>query len=211
MSGRGLQSFSGLFHGVVLDIFRPFVQQDSGHQLRSFSSSDSTPTLVCAASLNQLKRLAYMYVTQLQPVCYSPTFSTALLHLNHAILHSHGEMEWRFYFALCMDYFKKVSVQYRCYADVVRAHLSMGMRSGILTSQEARQFMVELNQSIQRHAAVDQAVNSCIVDFNKAMTAPHEAQAHGLALQFEDLAMFNEFTTGDHRNLPDKKGDSTKL
>lgn len=52
-----------LFHGAVLNVFRPYQRLPHGYRMGTFTSPDSFPTEAFAASLDQLKRL--MVITHL--------------------------------------------------------------------------------------------------------------------------------------------------
>lgn len=163
--------------------------------------------------MKQLKRLLYTYVSQLQATLWSPILSCGLLHLNSALMKApprsrrrpgqgadddddDPDAEWRFYFRLSLSYLQELYKRYPMWIDVIKASLAMAVDGGNLTSAEALQIMEDITRkSGQHHGVVEHMFNSCIADFELAMTDPDRARVHELALKFDQLALFDEFTT----------------
>ncbi|KAK8034192.1 hypothetical protein PG993_009187 [Apiospora rasikravindrae] len=205
-----------LYHGTVLYILRPFLGSAATLRLQSFAAADSTLDKIFDASMNQLKRLLYIYVSQLQSNLYSPILSCGMIHLNSALMkaappppptktprenesndsNDADADEWRFYFRLSLSYLQELYKRYPMWIDVIKATLAMAVDGGNLTSAEALQIIADVTrQSGQHHLISAQVFNSCIVDFDLAITDPDRARVHELALKFDQLALFDEFTT----------------
>lgn len=172
--------------------------------MRSFSAEDSTLDKIFDASMNQLKRLLYIYVSQLQSTLYSPILSCGLMHLNSALMKAgpgkgQGKQdaeEWRFYFRLSLSYLQELYKRYPMWIDVIKANLVMAVDGGNLTSAEALKIIEDISrESGQHHGIVAHVFTSCIADFELVMTDPDRARVHELALKFDQLALFDEFTT----------------
>ncbi|KJZ77185.1 hypothetical protein HIM_03506 [Hirsutella minnesotensis 3608] len=173
--------FFGFFHGLVLDIFRPFTKSMRSKRLETFSALNSFPEEVFSASVNQLKRLLFTYVSQLQPSLYSLIFGTSVLHINNVLLRGADTFEARFYFLLCMGYMKKMHTRYPVCADIMRAHLTMALENTVVTSAEAQQLLDDIKSGGLHHMGADKAITTCIVDFDRALTGSSGARAHAMA------------------------------
>ncbi|KAK7967895.1 uncharacterized protein PG986_002172 [Apiospora aurea] len=207
-----------LYHGTILYILRPFLGSAATLRLQSFAAADSTPDKIFDASMNQLKRLLYIYISQLQSSLYSPILSCGMMHLNTALMkaattrrngngNGNGNRdeddadadaadEWRFYFRLSLVYLQELYKRYPMWLDVIKAMLAMAVDSGNLTSAEALRIIEAVaRESGQHHLISAQVFSSCIVDFDLAITDPDRARVHELALKFDQLALFDEFTT----------------
>ncbi|KAK7935942.1 conidial development fluffy [Apiospora marii] len=153
-----------LFHGTVLYLFRPFLHSAGPTpRLRSFAAADGTLDRIFDASVRQLKRLLYIYVSQLQSTLYSPILSCGLMHLNSALMKTRprpatanpddpdkggksreAEVEWRFYFRLSLSYLQELYKRYPMWIDVIKANLAMAVDGGNLTSAEALQIIDDI-------------------------------------------------------------------
>ncbi|KAK8064204.1 hypothetical protein PG996_008856 [Apiospora saccharicola] len=189
-----------LYHGTVLYLLRPFLNSAATPRLRSFAAEDSTLDKIFDASMRQLKRLLYVYVSQLQSTLYSPILSCGLMHLNSALMKATARSgdpdEWRFYFRLSLSYLQELYKRYPMWIDVIKANLAMAVDSGNLTSVEALKIIEDVaRESGQHHGIVAHVFTSCIADFDLAITDPDRARVHELALKFDQLALFEEFTT----------------
>lgn len=86
----------------------------------------------------------------------------------------------------------------------------MAMRNGVITTSEARFLLAALEGQICPHEDGDgaghgdgggsllpmrTATGEFFIDFDLAVASPHDARASALADSFEDISVFNEFTT----------------
>jgi PleD family two-component response regulator len=71
--------------------------------------------------------------------------------------------------------------------------LSMAMRSGQLSAVKARRIMQQVKEKGLEHAA-DDIRATFMIDLNLSTTNPGQASAEALADEFEDIAMFREYT-----------------
>ncbi|OAQ87559.1 nitrate assimilation regulatory protein nirA [Purpureocillium lilacinum] len=191
------------FHSVVMQLFHPFVREQSSfskHRLRSFSSEDSCLANVFNASLNQLGRLMFIY----QRSCVSATWSIfvnpPLVQLADAMLAArfsrttHG----RLFFLLCISAWLDLYESYYFFWDIVKGFLARAMRDGTMTSNEAKSLMAELRRRGAHHGTPKLASSSIIIDFDRAAANPDEARTRAIAEQFDELALQEELTTGDY-------------
>ncbi|KAK6840748.1 hypothetical protein PG995_015958 [Apiospora arundinis] len=203
-----------LYHGTVLYILRPFLGTASALRLRSFAAEDSTLDKIFDASMKQLKRLLYIYVSQLQSNLYSPILSCGILHLTTALMKESASPkdkdrdEWRFYFRLSLNYLTELYKRYPMWIDVIKANLAMAVDSGNLAGAEAFAIMADITRKGQHHGIVEHVFTSCIVDFDLALTDSDRARVHELALKFDQLALFDEFTTVADVSEVDADGDA---
>lgn len=78
----------------------------------------------------------------------------------------------------------------------------MAMKDSMISSVEAYQLMDEVKQSGQHHdGALDEAMLTCIVDFDLAMTDPEDAKVNTVAQRYEELAIFDTFIEGQFSGM----------
>ncbi|KAI9163684.1 Conidial development protein fluffy [Paramyrothecium foliicola] len=175
-------------------------------RLRSFTSADATPQAIFKASLRQLQRLIVEYVSRERPELYSPLFNTAVLHVSNVVLRNTEDPSWRFYYLLCMAYWKEVYARHPVMGKIVQASLSVAMSRGSLTSTEAQSLMVELQQRA-RHQELGKLALTCIIDYDRAISGQSGSRAHELAQKFTELTMFEDLTTGEFTEEQDRGKD----
>ncbi|CAO2658120.1 Nn.00g073800.m01.CDS01 [Neocucurbitaria sp. VM-36] len=197
-----------LYHTTVLNLFRPFLEPPHIMRLRSFSSQDSTSQAVFAASFRQLKRLIYDYRTLVpRHLARSCIFNVAVQHVCSVIVqHTDTDPSWKFFFRLCFDYWKDVYVQHRVFQAVVPAHLSLALQNGAITAQEAKSMMVEFQGYGEHHKAAEGVLTDSVLDFQAAIENRGDARVDQLAEKFDELVMFDEFTTGEYGNAENGEG-----
>ncbi|ROT35470.1 hypothetical protein SODALDRAFT_353155 [Sodiomyces alkalinus F11] len=183
------------FHAAILDIFRPFLQRPGGQgaRLKTFSSRDSSPDATFAASVNQLKRLILVYRLRYASSAYSILWHTGLTYLANAVLHDTEDSEWYFYFLVCVYGYQTLRRSYRLAEAVGRGLLSMALRDGNISAGEARRILQDLKNGGLSEAPDDMRA-TFMIDLELASTNPDEAKVEALATQFDDLALFQDFT-----------------
>jgi hypothetical protein len=189
---------SAVYHCTVIRLFRPFLDSSEQPRLGSFSSEDGTPSTVFLASLNQLKQLLYTYQTQ-SPRLFTIAFiNVAVAEVSYSILKTATQdPHWRFYFRLCLDFWKDAYVRYRVFYVIVQANLSHALRAGAIDSAEARTMMDELRAVGKHHQAPERAVTTALFDFELAMKNQQGADVITIAKQFDDLVILGELIRDD--------------
>ncbi|KAH6705809.1 hypothetical protein EV126DRAFT_439876 [Verticillium dahliae] len=184
------------FHAAILDIFRPFIQHPVARQSRvtTFSSSESSPEAAFRASLTQLKRLIVVYRSKYQSSEHTILWHTALIYVANAVLQDTRDPEWHFYFLQCVSGYESLRKSYRLAEVVGRALLSMTLRNGDISGTEARELLQRLKQKGLDHDTSDRIRATFMGDLELAMTNPRQASVENLAEQFEDMALWQEFT-----------------
>jgi hypothetical protein len=179
----------------VLTIFRPFIESASDVRLNSFSSKDSTPSAVYSASLRQLERLLYNYLSQMppMPVCWS--FNGAILQISQAVLkNTHRHPSWKFYFGLCLQYWKEAYMCYRVFLPIFQGTLAVALQSGAISGTEAKAMMEDFLMRGKHHEAPEESVTSAVIDFELALSNPQEATLDVIAKKFDELITFHDLT-----------------
>lgn len=162
---------------------------------------------VFTASLNHLKRLVYLLQTQYKSTTWSIILNPALMQISDATLSpwSHDEASRRSYFLLCIRAYLDLYVSYPIFWDLVKGFLARAMKNGIMSNTAAKRVMTELMCRGTHHKTPDRATSSIIIDYDLAMTDPEAARTKAIAEQFDELALFDELTTGEYVAEP---GDS---
>lgn len=73
----------------------------------------------------------------------------------------------------------------------------MAMSEDMISAAKAVQLTERLRRCVQHHTALEEAIISCVLDFDLAVTATKsDGQADVLAQKLDELTMFEELTTG---------------
>ncbi|KAM5381974.1 hypothetical protein ACJZ2D_002762 [Fusarium nematophilum] len=184
-------------HAAILDIFRPFTVRARAAskplRLKTFPCKRSSPDAAYKASVNQLKRLIIVYRKRYASSTYTMLWHTALIHVANAILGDTKDPAWRFYLLFCIQCYGHLRQSYRFAEAIGRSLLSMTLQRGALSPSEARRMMEQFEENRQSSPS-DDIRATFMADLNLAMTDPKEASVERLALRFEDIALFQEFT-----------------
>ncbi|KAL6895008.1 hypothetical protein GGI43DRAFT_386147 [Trichoderma evansii] len=196
-------------HAIVADVFRPFLRPPHRSQrLRSFNSARAVPEAIYAASMNQLKRLLLTFRENFKSAAYSIFWQTSLIYVANAMFSEAkgGSPEWRFYLELCLAGMEDLYGSFRMSKAVVQSLLSMALREGIFSYDEARRVAAELEVLGRHHTAAirghslyanEQDVEATyIFDLDLAMENHDAARAGNKAGKYEELMVLDEFTTG---------------
>jgi hypothetical protein len=90
---------------------------------------------------------------------------------------------------------KEIFVRFAVIGKVAQAYMAVGINAGVISGEEARTFMDDLQHQGRSHRLTDVAV-SCVVDFESGMLSKDNYRAQDLAQKFEELALFDDFITG---------------
>ncbi|KAH8747471.1 hypothetical protein F5883DRAFT_474402 [Diaporthe sp. PMI_573] len=184
------------FHTAVLDLFRPFPHQQlqTPFSLDRFTADNPTPEGVCNASVNQLKHLILIFRSRYSCATSTMLWQNALLYVANACLPlQRGPLPnldgaW---FTACTDALRALAPQFGIVTGIVQGILSMAILKGSIPAVEGRAIMDQLKADAERGG------NSFVIDLNEASVNPSAASLDVLARAFDELAMFDEFTTGE--------------
>ncbi|KAK4082759.1 uncharacterized protein Triagg1_1649 [Trichoderma aggressivum f. europaeum] len=181
------------FHTAVLCLFKPCIQQLGIARLRTLPKSISSPELVYAASISQLKQLVVNYRLHFASSTYTILWHTALIYLTNEILSTPKDDDWLFYFLLCVYGYEQLRRSWRVTASISRALLSMALRKGGITSSTARRIMKDL-QSDNFRKKFGEIRATFMADLDLAATDPSSATVEKQAGDFEHNAMLRDYT-----------------
>lgn len=196
--------YSMFFHGVVLNIFRPFQRRPHGYKMGSFSSPDSFPRTAFVISLNQMKRLVVLTHLHHPPIERSPFLASALVQTFCGLLKNVDDAEWKYYFELCLILGSQLFDWYSVLGPILQGTLAMGLRDGALTGTEAKDLLQKYVSADRRDETMETIMNGAAftLDLDLVMTDPTDAMTQSLARRFDDLVLFSEFAhvDGSHRD-----------
>ncbi|KAL7915456.1 N-terminal fungal transcription regulatory domain-containing protein [Trichoderma velutinum] len=181
------------FHTAVLCLFKPCIQQLGPNRLRSLPKSISSPELVYAASISQLKQLVVNYRLHFASSTYTILWHTALIYLANEILNTPKDDDWFFYFLLCVYGYERLRRSWRVTASISRALLSMALRKGDITSSTARRILKDL-QSDRFRKRFGEIRATFMADLDLAASDPGSATVEKQADDFEHNAMLRDYT-----------------
>ncbi|KAH0533397.1 hypothetical protein TsFJ059_001973 [Trichoderma semiorbis] len=181
------------FHTAVLCLFKPCIQQLGISRLRTLPKSISSPELVYAASISQLKQLVVNYRLHFASSTYTILWHTALVYLANEILSTPKDEDWFFYFLLCVYGYERLRRSWRVTASISRALLSMALRKGDITSIQARRILEDL-QSDRFRKRFGEIRATFMADLDMAASDPSSATVEKQAGDFEHNAMLRDYT-----------------
>lgn len=190
-----IKEYSLWFHAAILDIFRPYMQENShGERLRTFASSDSSPEAVCTASVEQLKRLITNYRLNYRSSAISILWHTALIYVVNAVLLTDSTEEtWYPYLLLCVYGYERLGRSWRVAEGISKGLLSMILQKSDVPSHMARRIMHDIeNSTINRLPGEIRA--TFMADLSLGLSNPGSATVEHLAEQFEGNAMLSDYT-----------------
>ncbi|PFH61554.1 hypothetical protein XA68_16977 [Ophiocordyceps unilateralis] len=184
------------FHTAILDIFRPWIDGSPGQsRLRTFTSIVSSPIVVYAASINQLKQLIVNYRLNFVASTYTILWHSALIYLSNAILQLPREENWLFYFLVCVYSYERLRRPWRVTRAIGTALLSLAMRNGSLSSDRARAILRDLDRDDFTGIHVLGKIRATFMsDLDMARCDPGQATVEKQAGEFEQYALLEEFT-----------------
>ncbi|KAM3538615.1 hypothetical protein ARSEF1564_008462 [Beauveria bassiana] len=181
-------------HAAILDIFRPFLEAvPDAHRPNHPRHSRTNADTIYAASVEQLKRLIIIYRSQYVSSGHTIIWHTAMLYVANAVLRSRGE-GWLSYFLLCLYGYQSLWTSYPIVKPIARGLLSMAMRRGGISSDKARQILVDLGNNCPEALHHGEIRATFMLDLDLAMSDPNAAKAEAQAEAFEDTAMVVDYT-----------------
>ncbi|KAK8074389.1 hypothetical protein PG997_009052 [Apiospora hydei] len=194
------------FHAAILDIFRPFLRRHEGERLRlrTFSAPDRTPLAAYTASVSQLKHLIVHFRSNYEASTCTLLWHTAMTYVANAMLRDSRDPEWYQYLLLCLYGYETLRRPFRVAEAVGQGLLTMMLRdknsnggSPTFTSAQAHEILRHLKERGLSYRTDDESIRAPFMgDLELAQTDPAGAAVEKLAGDFEDMALFQEFTIG---------------
>ncbi|KAL6879314.1 N-terminal fungal transcription regulatory domain-containing protein [Trichoderma novae-zelandiae] len=181
------------FHTAVLCLFKPCIQQFGAAHLRTLTRSISSPDIVYAASIAQLKELIVNFRLHFASSTYTVLWHTALIYLTNELLTTPKADDWFFYFLLCVYGYERLRRSWRVTASISRALLSMALRKGGITSTTARRILKDL-QTDNFGKKYGEIRATFMADLDLAESDPSNATVERQAEDFEHNAMLRDYT-----------------
>lgn len=163
--------------------------------MMSFASLDSTTRPVFEASLRQLQRLLSQDQVRVHHRRYPMWLNNATMHVSSALLQNSNNKEWRFYFMLRIRYWQDAAITYPMVSQVAQAALSIALDLGRISGGEAHELMDGIRRNAH-HYELAEMVTISIMNFEKVAAGEDGVRITELASRFEELTIFDEWTTG---------------
>ena len=113
--------------------------------------------------------------------------------LSEAVI---ADPEWHSWLMFCMQTYQDLYVCYPVHLDIVRGSMAMALKTGVISSSEAAGIVNTTKARGSHHKTSEEVIGLFTLDFHLALTDPEDARAHTLALKFDELAIFDEVTSG---------------
>jgi polyhydroxyalkanoate synthesis regulator phasin len=164
-------------------------------QLPSFETQQITARAIYAASINQLKRLCLAFRMSFQTASLSILSQTVLVYVANSVLvtaEENEKAESHFYLRLCLAALEDLYGSYREAWSVTRALLSMCLKRGAISPDEARRIKKEMIELGQHHDHDVEGETNSMMDLELATSDRSAAQAHRLANEFEEILLLSD-------------------
>lgn len=181
-----------VFHSIVVDLFRPFVQDvgKSKVRMQSFASIDSSPRTIYDLSVRQLQQVILEYSLNHKPDYYSHFFNAANIIVVNSILQNKEDTDRRFWLLLICRYWREMIIKCPVLAQIARASLAYAMNQECISSREAKLLMEQIEEHLPQHDG--EILTGAIFDFHEALFATEGFTTDELAQQYEELTLFGD-------------------
>lgn len=191
------------FHHIVIEIFRPFLEQQKG--LETFSYAESDAHAVFVASTNQLRRYVRDYRAMFDSRYISMFWIPALIQVGNSVIEEPADPDSRYLLDICIDELISLGQRWPMASMVLEGLLSMATKQGILSLQAAGEKLRHAKNTPVLHNAGHASIDASTLVFDRRRALVHRtsAQIDALSRQFHiELRI-----TG---NAPDSHSDLEK-
>ena len=106
----------------------------------------------------------------------------------------------RYFLLLCVEGYQSLSVCFPVAETVLQGLLVMATEKGFLSITEARKIRDATKAKSRHHRVPDSVSATWIADLDTAITNRDAALVETLATRFQDIAVFDEYTTIEDSN-----------
>ncbi|KAI9691621.1 MAG: hypothetical protein M1822_007692 [Bathelium mastoideum] len=184
------------YHAAILHIFRPYISDDNQHGFTHWLPAADSPHAIFAASLSQLKQLALVFRSQHETAAYTIFWHIVLMFVANAALRDLSDEDWHFYFLVCIRGYSKLSASFQFAEGTAQGLLAMAVQRRAISSKEAAVLMADVHDTGSCYRLSEQTTTGFTLDLDLALTDRKAAMVESLVDEFDQLTVFNEFTTG---------------
>lgn len=169
-------------------LMRPFATGPGQAQhLKSFAAEDGSPQAIYISSVNQLRHLLYTYFQNGAHVGTQMWLNPAQLTVCLAALETPHDRLWRYYFLLCLRYWRQLSFCYPIFYGEAKGFLSLALQKKAITSQEAQGLQKYIKENGLHHSFSVERLTSIM--FDPASSAVEQSRLRSTAAAFENLVL----------------------
>ena len=162
-------------------------------RLKTFASAACRFEDVYTTSVQHLKHLVVTFRLSSPSSKFTLLWHTALTYLGNAMLTTSKDETWYYYFLLCIYGYERLGRSWRVTKSISTALLSMAMRQGDLSSENAIAILHDLDE-ITFPDLQGEVRATFMADLDLAQTDPEGARVESQAGEFGQNAMFDELT-----------------
>lgn len=118
----------------------------------------------------------------------------ALIYVANATLQDRDDPTWRFYFLMCVRGYQTLAPSFSIAERIAEGLLAMAVQKRAMTSAEACRIFRAVQVDRGERSVGKERQGGFILDLDMAVTDPDGAQIDKLTADFEDIALFSEFT-----------------
>jgi hypothetical protein len=190
-------------HITIQALLRPVVLTHGDMHIGLSSLANDRCSEICGASMHQLRHLVAIHDNLLGPTIFLHT--SYLYVANYSTKNIATDSARLFYFDLAVQGYARFYPRYPLALGIIKSLMTMAINKGLISSQEAYDVVnqVRRKESTAHDPTEEPTVACLIVDLDLAMSDHHGAHIDSLVQQFDEMAMFDEFThdrtvDGDH-------------
>ena len=158
-----------------------------------FSSPESHPLAVYAASIQQLKRLVSVFHANHDSAAYHYLWHTAITALWIDLVNEPREPQWRFYFDLCVEGLIDLFIPFRLFYGLAQSLLTVALRKEAVTGAECQAIMSRFGECGKHHNLAGDMTLAGRIFVNETQAEAAAVGVDDLAKEFDELMLFDEF------------------
>jgi hypothetical protein len=136
------------------------------------------------------------YTSHTYVTCRSAIWHYALLYTAEAVLRDTSKPDWKFYFLLCIHCYAKINDAFSFGGGAIQSMLVLAMARGAITEDDATNILrVTLHNKKRQTMRAIRPPNAFATELFGAIGGEEPRATAELAKRFEELTMFDEFTT----------------
>jgi hypothetical protein len=137
-----------------------------------------------------------IYKSRYPAARYTILWHTVLLYVANAAVKDTADVDWKFFFTYCLDGYITLSLCFDTCEGIVQSLIAMAVTNGAINKSEALILNERMHEVKRRHADLQRQTGSFMIDLDLALTDRNAARVETLINRFEEITIFDQFTSG---------------
>ncbi|KAH8889052.1 hypothetical protein GQ53DRAFT_653152 [Thozetella sp. PMI_491] len=199
------------YHTAIMDLWRPFLDASNGVRLQTFSSADNVPIAAYNASVQQLKRLVFLFRKRFESNSGTVLVTPGLLYLVNEVLRESESAEAQFYFVLSTRGCLSMASWCPGLCGVTKGLFSLAWRNGLLQRRGWADGVIKDLQQASKMLTRHPVYSSLYpIDLDSGTDAIESVSMEMLANDFHQLAHSGELDK-DAEDMADEQPEAYPL